>query len=304
VLESIHFLLTYECTWRCDHCFLFCRPGAGGTFTLARLKEAFRRIASLESIGSVYFEGGEPFLYFPLLREGVRLARAQGLGVGIVTNCYWALGEEDARLWLDDLAALGLENLSLSDDAFHYEGPSPTPAEMAAEAARALGLPAGSICIDRPEVSEEAGEKGGPVLGGGAKIRGRAAETLVEGLPRHSVGRFTECPYEELASPSRVHLDAMGNLHICQGLLMGNLWKTPLGEIAGTYDARAHPVAGPLLRGGPAALAAEGNLAVEKDGYVDACHACYLLRRSLLDRYPELLGPGLVYGLEEGARDS
>jgi len=108
---------------------------------------------------------------------------------------------------------------------------------------------------------------------------------------------FAECPHEELADPSRVHLDPYGNVHLCQGLLMGNIWQTPLETMVPGYMPHAHPIVGPLLRGGPAQLIREYDVARE-DGYVDACHACYMARRALLDRFPALLAPRQVYGMQ------
>ena len=63
------------------------------------------------------------------------------------------------------------------------------------------------------------------------------------------------------------------------------------------YDADAHPVCGPLLAGGPALLARESDFAAD-DGYADACHLCFLARRSLLDRFPEVLTPRQAYGVK------
>ena len=67
--------------------------------------------------------------------------------------------------------------------------------------------------------------------------------------------RFNECPYEDLVNPGRVHLDAFGNVHICQGLIIGNMWETALPEILTAYRAPDHPVCGPLAEGGPLQLA-------------------------------------------------
>jgi len=93
----------------------------------------------------------------------------------------------------------------------------------------------------------------------------------------------------------RVHVDPEGNVHLCQGLLMGNLWKTPLAELLARHDAARHPVCGPLLRGGPAELARVLDL--DPDGrWVDACHLCYVARREARTRFPDLLGPPGVYG--------
>jgi hypothetical protein len=163
-----------------------------------------------------------------------------------------------------------------------------------------LGLAAGSICIDAPTVEMAAGEqqdRGAPVIGGGAKFRGRAVDTLTEGLPRRRWEEFTECPYEDLRNPGRVHVDSHGHVHLCQGLSMGNMWETPLSALVRSYDPDSHPICGPLLRGGPAFLAKEHNVEHDEE-YVDACHLCYVLRLALMDRFPRLLAPAQVYGLE------
>ena len=102
---------------------------------------------------------------------------------------------------------------------------------------------------------------------------------------------FTECPYEDLRNPGRVHVDAYGHVHLCQGLSMGNMWETPLSALVRSYDPDSHPICGPQLRGGPALLAKEHNVEHD-DEYVDACHLCYLLRLALMDRFPQFLAPG------------
>ncbi|MCK4266476.1 MAG: hypothetical protein KAX31_04285, partial [Thermoplasmata archaeon] len=106
-----------------------------------------------------------------------------------------------------------------------------------------------------------------------------------------------ECPYEDLKEPRRVHIDPYGYVHVCQGLIMGNMWDTPLSKLVQNYDAHSHPICGPLVRGGPALLAREYNVEHD-DKYADACHFCYSVRLSLLDRFPGYLAPRQVYGLE------
>jgi hypothetical protein len=300
VLTGIHFLLTYTCNWECDHCFLFCSPRAEGTFTLARVREILDDAGRIPTLEWVYFEGGEPTLYHPLLVEGVRSARERGFRTGVVTNAYWATCVQDAKLWLAPFAELGLDDLSLSDDEFHYEG-EVTPAQLARAAAEELGMPVATLCIEQPTV-ERTGQRGAPVVGGGGMLRGRAVEKLVEGLPRRPAEELTSCPYEDLERPGRVHLDPFGHVHLCQGLSMGNVWERPLSELDRTYDASRHPVCGPLVRGGPLALAREYGLDVG-ERFVDECHFCYLARKALRERFPEYLAPPLVYGVEEEEKE-
>jgi hypothetical protein len=122
-------------------------------------------------------------------------------------------------------------------------------------------------------------------------------EKLVEGLPTRPWEELTKCPYEDLAEPGRVHLDAFGHVHLCQGLSMGNMREIPLATLAHNYDPDSHPICGPLLEGGPALLAKQYAVQHEEE-YVDECHFCYSLRLALLDRFPQYLAPRQVYGLD------
>ena len=140
---------------------------------------------------------------------------------------------EDALIWLKPLASLGISDLSLSDDLFHQKDLEMSPAKIALAAATKLGIPTDTICIEAPEtaVTDDPRVKGEPITKGGVKFRGRAVERLSEGIPRRSWKNLTTCPHENLEKPERVHLDAFGNVHLCQGLIMGNIWKTPLAVI-------------------------------------------------------------------------
>lgn len=300
MLTGIHLLLTYTCNYECDHCFLYCGPRTEGTFTLEQLRVALDEAEKMGSVDIIYFEGGEPFLYYPLMVEGMRMAGDRGFQTGIVTNAYWATTEEDAELWLRPLVEREVADLSLSDDGFHYGAGEENPAKRASRAARRLGIPTDSICIDQPTVEtglDRQQEKGRPVIGGGAMFRGRAVEKLVEGLPTRPWEELTRCPYEDLAEPGRVHLDAFGHVHLCQGLSMGNMREIPLATLAHNYDPDSHPICGPLLEGGPALLAKQYAVQHEEE-YVDECHFCYSLRLALLDRFPQYLAPRQVYGLD------
>ena len=140
-------------------------------------------------------------------------------------------------------------------------------------------------------------ENGTPVIIGDVLFKGRAVEKLTEGLPKKNWEQLKTCPHEKLDYPERVHIDAYGHAHLCQGLSLGNMWITPLSELIKNYNGHTHPIAGPLLRGGPAQLAREYDIAHEEE-YIDECHFCYLMRKALIDRFPQYLAPRQVYGLE------
>jgi len=300
MLTGIHFILTYTCNFECDHCFLYCSPRSGGTFTIGKVTEVLDEVLKINTVDSVDFEGGEPFLYFPLLNESVKRASKRGLKVGVVTNAYGALSEEDAELWLRPLVESGVSNLDISNDAFHYGENTKNPAALAVSVAERLGVETSQICIEPPKVllqSSNDEDKGSPVVGGGAKFRGRAVEKLTDNLPLRPWKQLCECPYEDLESPSRVHIDPYGNVHICQGISIGNMWKTPLSELVNNYRPVSHPICGPLIRGGPAELAKALGVKPEAE-YIDECHLCYLTRRAKIDNYADYLAPRQVYGLD------
>ncbi|MBN2227720.1 MAG: hypothetical protein JW763_10185 [candidate division Zixibacteria bacterium] len=298
MLTGIHFLLTYSCTYECDHCFLYCSPNTEGTFTIDQVKRVLDDAKRIPGMEWVYFEGGEAFMYYPVMLEGMRAAKKAGFKTGVVTNCYWATSENDAALWLGPLVQAGIDDLSMSDDEFHHGDTQITPAKMAATAAARLGLSATSICIDKPAVKPPAGGKGDPVIGGGALFKGRAADKLTSGLPVKAPGAFSQCLHEELVAPKRVHVDAFGNVQVCQGISIGNMWSVPLSQLIAEYDADTHPICGPLVHGGPDALAKTYQVSLP-NGFVDECHYCFLVRRALLDRFPEALTPKHVYGPAE-----
>jgi MoaA/NifB/PqqE/SkfB family radical SAM enzyme len=300
MLTGIHFLLTYTCSFECDHCFVYSSPEAKGTFTIDQIKSVFDEIKKIDTIEWIYFEGGEPFLFYPVMLEGIKIARSKGYKTGIVTNAYWATSVRDAEIWLKPLSELEISDLSVSDDLFHQEDKEYNSARFSLQAAERLKLPSATICIEKPTVevvNDKSQAKGKPIIGGGVRFRGRAADKLIEGLPRRPYEEFFECPHENLENPERVHIDSYGNVHICQGLSMGNMWEIPLSNLIMNYDVNSHPICRPLNNGGPVLLAKEYNVMHDKE-YVDVCHFCYSIRRALIDKFAQYLVPRQIYGLE------
>jgi hypothetical protein len=265
--------------------------------TLAQIRDVLHQAQALGTVDMVYFEGGEPFLFYPVMLAGLREAAALGLKKGIVTNNYWATSVEDAVEWLRPIAEIGLDDLSLSSDLFHGEAMMMQSVLNAMEAAEQLDLPEGVITIEAPEGCEAYAhdDKGEPITGGPVRFRGRAVAKLTQGVPRRPWTGFNECPDEDFVEPGRVHVDAYGHVHICQGVIVGNVWQQPLAEIVVGYDPEAHPIIGPLMEGGPAALVDRYELP-HAEGYIDACHLCYLARDALRSQFSEYLAPPIVYG--------
>jgi MoaA/NifB/PqqE/SkfB family radical SAM enzyme len=294
-LEGLHILLTYQCTYECDHCFVWGSPWQTGTLTFDQIEQILGQ-AKEAGVTSIYFEGGEPFLYYAILVQAVRKAANMGFSVGIVSNAYWANSVADAEEWLRPFAGR-LADLTVSSDLFHCRERLGERPQNALVAAKWLGIPTGMISIAQP--GTQAQETQGQIEEDGAVMfRGRAAEKLLEKAPFHPWESLDSCPHEDLREPGRIHLDPLGNLHICQGIVIGNLFEKPLKQICDEYDAETHPICGPLLGGGPAALVSEYYVP-HSVYYGDACHLCYQARKTLRTRFPGELCPDQMYGVME-----
>jgi len=291
VLKGVHFLLTYQCTQECDHCFVWSSPNYLEAMTLKQVHELLNEAKKLGTVEWAWFEGGEPFLYYPVMVKGITEAKAMGFKVGALSNAYWATCQEDAQEWLRPLAELGVADLGLSSDPYHGTDFEAERVKNAVEAATKLGIPVGIMA------TAQMPQKLAGLPGGVSELmyRGRAAKKLLKEAHRKPWTEMTKCPHENLSSPERVHVDPLGYVHVCQGLSIGNAWQRSFSQIIQSYDAPSHPIMKPLVEGGPAALVKEFNIP-HKRTYADACHLCYEARLQLRARFPDVLAPGQMYG--------
>ena len=294
-LSGVHILLTYQCNLQCDHCFVWGSPQQSGTISGADLDRVLHQVHDLDIVDWVYFEGGEPFLYYALLLRGVRAAVDLGFKVGIVSNGYWATTVDDAVVCLEPFAGL-VDDLSVSSDIYHWDVHHSQQAAHIQEAAIRLGIPLGIISIAQPEGAVESAV--GQLPGGesGVMYRGRAAQELAARAPQYPWEQFVACPYENLRDPGRIHVDPFGFVHICQGITLGNMSQQPLSTICATYDPDTHPITGPLLAGGPAELVRHYDV-MHPAQVADACHLCSMACRALRGRFPQVLVPDQMFAV-------
>jgi hypothetical protein len=313
-LDGIHFLVTYRCTYACDHCFVWGSPDADGTMTLAQLISAIDQAAEL-GVAGVYFEGGEPTLAYPIVLAAAQRAREHGLDVGIVSNCFWATTLGDAKVWLAPFAELGVADLSLSSYAYFVEDANEEHLRNAVLAAQALGIPASVLEVGAPAEIGVPGACSGDV--GEIMHKGRAAVALAPARATRPPGTLITCPFEDFTDPGRAHVGPDGELQICQGISAGNVFAggdglpaperlaAPLAgglrRVLDSYDPHARPVVREILAGGPWALAQATGHTPARALYADECHLCYEVRSALraAGRHPEVVAPGQCYAENE-----
>jgi hypothetical protein len=294
-LNGIHLLVTYRCTYACEHCFVWGSPDLEETMSIGQLRAAIDQAAALGTVDTVYFEGGEPSLTYPVVLEAAAHAWGKGLEFGLVTNCFWATTVEDALLWLRPLKDLGIADLSLS--SYPYSGDDAldkTRLRNAIQAAQQLQIPLDVLEVGAAAQLSDLGVACGDP--GQVMHRGRAAVELAPAAARRLAADLTTCPFEDLAEPGRAHLGPDGELQVCQGISAGNVWRRGLADVLDNYHPTGMPVIRELLAGGPWQLADALDLAPERDLYADECHLCYELRSRLRERFPDILAPAVCYG--------
>jgi hypothetical protein len=299
MLSTIHILLTYKCPLRCDHCYVFGGPKNTGQFTGSEINQLLDQAQEARTVEWIVFDGGEPFLCHPLLLQSLHKAQKLGFRVAVITNGFFARSEASAGRYLRPLAKLKIDRIYLSVDMFHYHPPVSSPAWRAGQVAMRLGLPIVYEDVNFPGEQESSSPQSGEAVGQSTSrllMVGRAAEKLAGQIPGADRAALAYCPNSSLASLDRLFIDALGNVQVCPGLSIGNIWYKPLSEIVGQYKPEDHPICSRLILGGPALLSATYNIRIEKE-IVDGCHLCYLTRRALLDRFPNFLAPHQVYGI-------
>ncbi len=199
-ITGLHLLLSFQCTFECDHCFVWGSPAQSGVMSLPTIRLILEQAQEMGTVTSIYYEGGEPFLYYATLLQGVRETVKAGFETGIVSNAYWATSPEDATAALQPFAGL-IQDLTLSSDLFHSDEAISLQVKNAGQAATALGIPTGTISIARPEVA--ACSASGQLPQGQSRVmyRGRAAVKLASQASKSAWEGFTTCPHEDLREP-------------------------------------------------------------------------------------------------------
>lgn len=306
-VQGLHLLITYKCNARCGHCFLQSGPDRRGSMSRELALGLVREAAEIPEINHLFIEGGEPFLYRELMTEIIERATGAGLWIGALSNGFWASSPSKAAEVLRPMAKAGLQSLSISTDDWHSEFIPRERAIAAARAASDVGIEADIMACERPILDNSNAKQeleifGGtgsiiPVYTGGVKYRGRASFNIGARV-LYPWEMLTDCR-ENPADPGRVHIGPDGEIHLCQGLLLGrSAGAEKLSDILGGFKPEDHQLVAPLTSGGPAELA---RLALtlgwkpRAKGYADGCHLCYEARCFLRVMYPDLIGPAAMY---------
>jgi hypothetical protein len=273
------------------------------------LRGALEAVTVWPDTPQVHFTGGEPFLHYDLLLEGVRMAAELGIPRYVETSASWCIDYTEAVERFQALRDAGLQAVLISCSPFHAEKIPPARTLRALRAAlKVFGEDRVTVYlpeyleliqlfdVDRPTQISEYLERFGQEAthrflwqGYGIISGGRSGYELGHLVPRSPAQSFAEDDCRlDLLYAHHSHFDLYGNFisGFCGGLTVGDWHDLPqlLEEFrAGHYP----PLVEVLVERGPYGLCA---LAEERygyrqlpEGYAGKCHLCVDVRRHLLN---------------------
>ena len=107
-------IMSYQCQCACKHCLYNCGPRWKDWMSPEILREALQATQAWHHHFQIHLTGGEPFLNFPLLLEGVRIATELDIPCYVETNAGWCLREEDVAEKFAALREAGLNAVLIS----------------------------------------------------------------------------------------------------------------------------------------------------------------------------------------------
>lgn len=281
------------------------------------LKQALETVAGWPRPPEVHLTGGEPFLHFELLLEGVRMAAGLGVTCYVETGASWCLDQAEATERFRNLRQAGLQAVLISCSPFHAERIPPIRTLQAVEAAQEV-FGSGRVIVYLPEFLEIVQrfdlerptpvaryeemfgrEEAGRILWGGYGI-------ISGGRSGYKLGHLVECrPPEVFAEEDcsgnillahHSHMDLYGNYipAFCGGLTAAD-WRAE-DPLQRPYP----PLVELLIEQGPYGLFEMVGKRYDyrplPGGYAGKCHLCVDLRWHLVrvkgDDYPELRPAG------------
>jgi hypothetical protein len=307
--RDIGIILSYRCHSACKHCLYNCGPRwERGPMSSAALQEALDAVTLWPRPPQVHFTGGEPFLHFDLLLQGVRWAVERGIVSYVETSASWCIDDEATRQRFTKLKQAGMQAILISCSPFHAEKIPPARTLRAVRASLEVYGARGTIVyqpeylkviqlfdIERPtpltRYEQEFGvEEAGRILwqGYGIISGGRSGFQLGHLVPKYPAEEFAgmNCARDILFA-HHSHFDLYGNYisGFCGGLTVGS-WRELSHALDDFRAGRYPPLIETLVERGPYGLAQMAreryDYLPEPAGYAGKCHLCADVRRHLV----------------------
>lgn len=309
-------ILSYKCNAECRHCMYACSPKWSADWIskkdlyvllnilAGKIQPSFYGKNVIDLNLGIHFTGGEPFLNFELLCEGVDMARELKIpSLFVETNCYWASSDSITREKLLNLKNKGLNGIMISVNPFFLEF---VPFEQTERAVRiAYEIFGTNMFVYQLEYFHKfrkLGIKGKVTIEEYRRMDdgihfSRYTEFFVMGRAAYSMEKFGIFPKYKVkflimnkCNPPVLrnwhnHFDNYGNFipGYCGGLSLGD-WHDMDQILKDGIDPQQYPILFTIIKNdfkGLISFAREYGYEERKNGYLSKCHLCVDIRRFL-----------------------
>lgn len=301
-IARIEFLITKRCNANCKHCSVPINSDLteNGYKNMGVVKESFRYLLDNYPITSVMAYGGEPLLFVDNIVELFQIANSYGVQViDLITSGFVShktTAKEIYRI-VDKLSESGVKRILLSVDAFHQER---IPIEyiewfikdtISLEFCELLLHPAWLISkndknyynVKTGEILERLSGKFAVGISNGNQIipSGSNKKNIWQFYTPHLMKFDKKCgetPYTNpLDSISSVRLLPNGDIHICRGVSIGNIFSKNIRNILDSYTPEGTHINSILFKHGIRGLyelAQEEGISINPNDYFGICDFC------------------------------
>lgn len=288
-VNKLEFLITRKCGGHCKHCSVIPKDAdPGGSYVdLDCVLEGLSFLLDVFRINSLMVFGGEPLLYPDTATKLFRMATVRSVSRReLITSGYFSKDTSYVDTVVDQLLAAGVNDIKLSIDAFHQEQiplqyVEPFIVAVLSHKFEHLTIhPAWLVSQDHVNeynartwdlIRTLCHTYGVTVSGGNIiALSGLAKEHFWSYYPETPIDLDVACGTIPFTNPltniKTLRILPTGNIAICRGIVIGNLFDNDIESIIHDYNPDTHRAVSLMLNGGLRRLHGEAE---EKIGTID-----------------------------------
>jgi hypothetical protein len=309
-IQRVEYIITKRCTGWCEHCSVMTdnRNPDRSYRDFPAVLAASDHLYSTFPVTSMMVYGGEPLLYPGTVADLLSFAREKGVARReLITNGYFSKDPKVITSVARHLLEAGVSVVYLSVDAFHQARIPLTHVEGFLSALLQHGFEDvflhPSWVVRRDHDNEHNGRTHDIIdqVTSRNNVRVSTGNNIIPaGFFRHHLSdyyprfpdlppqRCSEIPYAN--SPERVgslRFLPNGDVHICRGVILGNVFETNLPHMLDMYDPALDPSLTAILTEGVQGLlrlAINNGLTIDPKDFYGRCDLCAQCLRALRGR--------------------
>lgn len=296
-LTGITFITTYNCNANCEHCF-FDTKGKQLYMNPEIIDLVYSDISITKNMFWNHLSGGEILLKESIVLDIIKKIKTYFSGnIGISSNGFWARTPQVAENVITKLVNTGVSGIAISSDKYHEPYISKEYTKNAIQAITNAGLKNHCYIMsafpENKKINTSNGNSQIPYASIKIRSIGKGSKINIpkkEDIPQGKCIDLSECLGKKGPNnPSMVWIDPYGNVMICYGITIGNIFKTSFKEIIETYTPEKFQIIKTLTEQGPQALysIAKDKGLINNHLFYDECDVCYTSRKALQNTFQE-----------------